>query len=85
MASPDKFRRIGIFLRMYRADARPWMPFHIDGNRWTVNVALRSDSEFEGGRLLALHDGKLQRILREEGDATCHRGSVVHGVSAIGR
>jgi len=74
---------VGIFLRRYEPDARPWMPFHLDQNAFTVNVALNSDSEFEGGRLLALYSNQIEIIPRNEGDVTCHRGSVVHGVSCI--
>lgn len=77
------FERVGVFIRMYRTSMRPWMPFHRDGNHWTVNVALNDDDEYRGGRLLALHDNQLQVIERQEGDVTCHRGRVFHGVSAM--
>ena len=77
------FERVGVFVRMYRTSMRPWMPFHRDGNHWTVNVALNSDEDFVGGRLMALHNRELQIIGRGEGDATCHRGSVFHAVSAM--
>ena len=77
------FDRVGVFVRMYQTSMRPWMPFHRDGNHWTVNVALNSDKEFDGGRLMALHNNQLQIIDRNEGDATCHRGSVFHGVAAM--
>jgi hypothetical protein len=76
-----EFDRVGIFIRMYERGTRPWMPFHRDGNSWTVNVALNSD--FVGGRLLALHNRELQVLERQEGDATCHTDSVFHAVSAI--
>lgn len=80
---PQEFDRVGIFIRMYQRGTRPWMPFHRDGNRWTVNVALNDDDEYVGGRLLALHNQELQVLERQEGDATCHQGSVFHAVSAI--
>jgi hypothetical protein len=79
----ESFDRVGIFIRMYQRGTRPWMPFHRDGNQWTVNVALNPSDEFVGGRLLALHNRQLQIVEREEGDATCHNDSVFHAVSAI--
>jgi hypothetical protein len=81
----EPFPRVGIFIRVYErsAQGRPWMPFHSDGNAWTVNVALNDDQDFEGGRLLALTNGALQVLERRQGDATCHRGSVYHAVSAM--
>ena len=82
-ASSESFDRVGIFIRMYQRGTRPWMPFHRDGNQWTVNVALNPSDEFVGGRLLALHNRQLQIVERDEGDATCHNDSVFHAVSAI--
>ena len=82
-AESESFDRVGIFIRMYQRGTRPWMPFHRDGNHWTVNVALNRSDEFVGGRLLALHNRQLQIIERDEGDATCHNDSVFHAVSAI--
>ncbi|CAB9530858.1 expressed unknown protein [Seminavis robusta] len=81
------FERVGIFIRVYERSpqGRPWMPFHSDGNAWTVNVALNDDADYEGGRLMALTDGALQVVERGQGDATCHRGSVYHAVSAMKR
>ena len=77
------FSRIGVFLRKYQADGRPWMPFHADGNAYTVNIALNSDDEFVGGRLLALYQQGLHVVPRQTGNATCHAGSVYHAVSAM--
>lgn len=82
---PDatSFDNVGIFIRMYQKGTRPWMPFHRDGNQWTVNVALNGSGDYVGGRLLALHNRELQVLERQEGDATCHNDSVFHAVSAI--
>mmetsp|Transcript_5362 Transcript_5362/g.11358 ORF Transcript_5362/g.11358 Transcript_5362/m.11358 type:complete len:306 (-) Transcript_5362:148-1065(-) len=78
------YERVGIFIRMYQRSKRPWMPFHRDGNRWTLNVALNHDTEYTGGRLMALYNGGLQILDgRQEGDATCHAACVQHGVSAM--
>ena len=43
-----------MFVRRYSPDTRPFIPFHCDSARVTVNVSLNNDSEFEGGELLAL-------------------------------
>ena len=79
------FERVGIFVRVYERSlhGRPWMPFHSDGNSFTVNVALNDDTDYQGGTLLALTGGKLCAIHRQQGDATCHKGSVYHAVSAM--
>ena len=79
----QRFERVGMFMRMYQPHTRPWMQFHVDANRYTVNVALNSDAEFEGGRLMGVFDRRVQRIVRKEGDATCHAGSVAHAVSSM--
>ncbi|KAL7567828.1 hypothetical protein ACA910_000574 [Epithemia clementina (nom. ined.)] len=71
-----EYERVGIFIRLYERTKRPWMPFHRDGNCWTVNVALnnatdymlpiRHSSSFSGsgggGRLVALYNGAVRRI-----------------------
>lgn len=84
---PMEIQRVGIFLRVYERSpmGRPWMPFHSDGNDYTVNVALNNDSEFHGGRLLALTNNSLQILQRQQGDATGHSGSVYHAVSAMNK
>ena len=79
----DRFERVGIFLRMYQRNKRPWMPFHSDGNAFTVNVALNDDNEYRGGKLMVLHKDQVDIVERNQGDATCHRGTVYHGVSAM--
>ena len=79
----DRFERVGIFLRMYQRSKRPWMPFHSDGNAFTVNVALNDDDDYRGGKLMVLHNDQVDIVERNQGDATCHRGTVYHGVSAM--
>ena len=81
--SPPPLIRAGVFLRRYQATERPWMPFHADGNAYTVNIALNDDTDYEGGHLLALYHQGLQRVDRQAGDATCHSGTVYHAVSAM--
>jgi len=81
--APSKFERIGVFIRMYKPDTRPWMPFHIDNNKYTVNIALNDDREYEGGNLVALFGNRVQKLERTRGMATCHKGSCVHGVTTM--
>ena len=44
---------------------------------------LASDSSHEGGRLLALCDGRVQAIERLEGEAIIHPSTLLHGVSRM--
>ena len=79
----SEYQRVGIFIRMYKPQTRPWMPLHIDQNSFTVNIALNDDTDYHGGKLVALFENRVQQIHRLMGDATCHRGSVVHGVTSM--
>lgn len=76
---------VGAFCRRYSSDTedndQPWISFHFDNAEVTVNVALTADKCHSGGRLLALYDGGVQAISREEGEATVHSSSLLHGVS----
>lgn len=65
------------------ASQRPWINFHCDISTFTANVALNDDTDFEGGRLLAILDGKLQIVPRLQGEATVHDANVYHAVSAM--
>lgn len=66
--------RLEVFVRRYARGERPWIPFHCDNARVTVNVALADDARHEGGRLIAAAEGALRRLERAEGEATCHSG-----------
>lgn len=75
-----------IFARRYSAhgdDDQPWTSFHFDSAHTTVNVALSSDADFEGGKLLGLFGGGVRVVERSEGDATVHTSSLLHGVSRM--
>ncbi len=76
-------RQVEVFLRMYSPDMRPYISFHTDNCSITANVALNDDSEFVGGRLLAITDNELRIIPREIGAAFVHCSQLVHGVSRI--
>jgi len=53
------YKRVGVFLRKYTCDTRPFIPFHLDSNSCTGNVALNGDSDYEGGSLLVVEGGKV--------------------------
>ena len=70
-----------MFVRRYSADTRPFIPFHCDSARVTVNVALNDDRDFEGGELLALYGQRIRDIkARTAGEATVHASSLLHAV-----
>ena len=71
------------FLRKFSAESRPWIKMHADVASVTVNVALSSDDEYPGGRLLGVYDGGVRAIRRKAGDATVHPSSLLHGVSRM--
>lgn len=72
-----------IFVRRYSVDTRPWIPFHMDTSDVTINVALGSDSSFEGGTLLCCYDGAVRAVERVEGEATVHSSTLLHGVTRM--
>ena len=72
-----------MFVRRYSCTGRPWFSFHRDTGPLTVNVALTDDACHEGGRLLALFDGRVRAIERDEGEATVHPSTLLHGVSRM--
>lgn len=77
-------RACSAFVRKYSPSSkRALLPFHLDSNELTVNVALTADADVRGGRLLALHDGRVREVARAAGDATLHDSSVCHAVSAV--
>ena len=75
--------RAQCFVRRYTAATRPWIPFHCDSAALTLNVSLSEDRDFEGGKLLGLHDGQVRLFAREEGEATVHPPHLLHGVTAM--
>lgn len=71
------------FVRRYDLSQRPWFNFHCDQAALTYNVALEDDALHEGGRLLALLDGRLVAVERQEGEATVHPSELLHGVTSM--
>lgn len=77
-------RPFSAFVRKYSPKLRRRsLPFHVDDNDRTVNVALTADEDVDGGWLLALHDGRVRRVERQEGDATVHSSHVCHAVTDV--
>jgi hypothetical protein len=82
-----KFRLFDCFLRRYSPDTASGnqllTSFHADTAALTVNIALTSDVDVEGGRLLGAYDGAVRLIKRSEGDATVHSSALLHGVTRM--
>ena len=57
--------------------------FHRDPTHATVNVALNSDAQFEGGRLMYVADGRVVCPARAAGSAIVHDSTLVHAVSTL--
>ena len=72
-----------MFVRRYTAAERPWFRLHFDTAALTANISLASDTQHCGGRLLALLGGELRTIDRQEGEATVHPSSLLHGVTRM--
>lgn len=62
---------------------RKFINFHTDVSRKTLQVSLNSDTEYEGGRLVFVTDGKLVIPERLSGTVTIHHNDIVHGVSLL--
>jgi predicted 2-oxoglutarate/Fe(II)-dependent dioxygenase YbiX len=78
-----EFSRVGCFVRRYTPGSRTHMPFHVDGNAFTANVALSDANDHAGGDLIALYGGECRVVDRDQGGATVHRGDVLHAVSPL--
>ena len=72
-----------VFVRRYSAETRPWIGFHCDRARCTVNVALADDADHCGGRLVAIVDGMACEIHRGHGEATVHSSRLCHAVTRM--
>jgi predicted 2-oxoglutarate/Fe(II)-dependent dioxygenase YbiX len=72
-----------IFARRYTGSTRPWNPFHQDSAAVTVNVALSSDAQHSGGKLIAVEGEDIVAIERAEGEATVHDSRLLHAVTRI--
>mmetsp|Transcript_10137 Transcript_10137/g.15009 ORF Transcript_10137/g.15009 Transcript_10137/m.15009 type:complete len:455 (-) Transcript_10137:858-2222(-) len=57
--------------------------WHTDFARRTLQVALNSDDEYEGGRLMYATMNGLHIPQRQAGCATLHESSIAHGVSEM--
>jgi hypothetical protein len=82
-AVPDEVLSVSLFLRIFSPETRPYITFHSDVSRWTVNVPLDDDGPDGGGRLLMLYAGALREEARLQGVALSHPGAVVHAVSRV--
>lgn len=79
-----KPRPYSAFVRKYSPTTRRvLLPFHVDTNAYTLNLALTADADVRGGRLLALHEGRVRELPRAAGDAVLHDRHVCHAVTAV--
>jgi hypothetical protein len=57
--------------------------FHVDYAYKTLQVAVNDDSEYEGGSLVFISNGKLEIPKRKCGTITLHEKNIIHGVTAL--
>jgi len=75
-----------VAMRMTRGPSNACINFHCDGNyaTGTVQIALNSTGEYEGGRLAFFVSDRLQVLEnRPAGSVVQHPPSVLHGVTAM--
>ena len=72
-----------VFVRRYSGDSRPWIPFHTDTARVTLNVSLSDEAAIDGGELMVLAEGRVVALKREEGEATVHSSELMHAVARV--
>ena len=60
-----------------------FIDWHVDEAKATLQLALNSDTEYEGGRLVYLVNEKPYAPTRPEGTVTVHGGYIIHGVSTL--
>jgi hypothetical protein len=82
-ADGPQLPEIGIFLRIYSPQTRPYIAFHHDICRYTCVVALNDKREFAGGHFVMLANDRLQCASWQEGTALLHAGNLIHGVSRL--
>ena len=79
----NSYEEVSIMIRVYSPETRPYITFHSDTCDFTVNIALSNGTEFEGGDLISLSEGRLQKVPCALGAAAVHSSHLVHGVSRI--
>jgi hypothetical protein len=57
--------------------------FHKDYSKRTMKIALNETSEYKGGDLIYLTDGKVHRPEQLQGSVTIHNNDIIHGVTPI--
>ena len=82
-AHPQTRVRPRIVLRRRQAVLGERLHFHRDRASVTVNIALNSQADFKGGRLMFLVNGAVHCPTRAVGSAIINDGYIVHGVSEV--
>jgi hypothetical protein len=57
--------------------------FHIDHSKKTLQLALNSEGDYKGGKLIYATKGKLIKPHRAKGTVTVHNNQIVHGVTLL--
>jgi predicted 2-oxoglutarate/Fe(II)-dependent dioxygenase YbiX len=57
--------------------------FHKDRSQRVMQVALNSDEEYQGGRLVFVSQGKFEVPKRPAGTITIHSKDIVHAVTKL--
>jgi len=72
-----------IRLRRVEASKGESVAFHTDYSLKTMQIPLNSDTEYDGGRLVWVRDGRFEVPPRHAGSATIHTCGVVHAVTPM--
>lgn len=72
-----------IRLRRVEASKGESVAFHTDYSLKTMQIPLNSDTEYDGGRLVWVQDGRFEVPPRHAGSATIHTCGVVHAVTPM--
>jgi hypothetical protein len=78
----DKASIDRIILRRTSAVGK-FIDWHVDEAKATLQLALNSDTDYEGGRLVYIVNGQPYTPTRPAGTVTVHGDDVVHGVSTL--
>ena len=89
----ERFGRSPTAIRLRRVDATTGgvskcVAFHLDYTNelvslHTMQVPLNEPTEYDGGELVWVVNGRLEVPPRAAGSATLHSASVVHGITAM--
>ena len=71
-----------IYIRKVKGD-NSMIDFHKDYSTKTLKIPLNKDSDYKGGDLIYLTNGKINKPEQKIGSMTIHTNDIIHGVSPI--